>query len=108
MNPILHHTPGPWIIAHSKGEFDNSYWIGPERHFTIAKVEHGAADEEYGGPEAELANARLIAASPEMLEALRASRAIFTSILRNVAESIVIAEQVAIIDAVLAKAGVMP
>jgi hypothetical protein len=61
------HIPGPWIIAHSKGEFDNAYWIGPEKHFTIARVENGANDAEYGGPDAELANARLIAAAPRLL-----------------------------------------
>lgn len=67
-----HHTLGPWFICHEKREFDNAYWIGPERHFTIAKVEHGAEDEEYGGAEAELANANLVAASPQLLAACKA------------------------------------
>jgi hypothetical protein len=64
-------TPGEWIIAHDKGEFNNAYWIGTERHHTFCQVENGADDEEYGGPEREKANATYIAlANPATMLAL--------------------------------------
>ena len=67
----MKHTPAPWMITRQKGELDNAYWIGTEPYHTICKVENGADDEEYGGIETELANARLISCAPEMLEALK-------------------------------------
>lgn len=66
------HTPGPWKLAEAvKGRYTktNLRRIRSEREGT----EHGAVCEVYGikdGTEAN-ANARLIAAAPEMLEALR-------------------------------------
>ena len=52
--------------------------------------------------------ARLLAAAPDLAEGLKAARAILKSILGADLESMIIAEQVAIIDAALAKAGVEP
>jgi hypothetical protein len=63
----IQHTPGPWEIIRLKGELDEAYWIGPEEHTSIARVEHGAEDEEYGGSKTQLANACLIAAAPQLL-----------------------------------------
>jgi hypothetical protein len=71
MNDTKKHTQGPWHIIEQKGAINDCYWIGPEKHMSIAEVRHGAKDEEYGGEEAELANAKLIAAAPDMAEALK-------------------------------------
>lgn len=64
------HTPGPWRLVETAGRFDtrvNGYLIkyGPVGNW-LAHVEacgNAALDNE--------ANARLIAAAPDMLEALR-------------------------------------
>lgn len=63
-------TPGPWQIIATPGDFNDAFWIGPEPLRSIAEVRNGAEDEEYGGPKAEAANARLIAAAPELYDAL--------------------------------------
>lgn len=58
------HTPGPWYVAHR----------GPEnrlicnRDITVAEV----LDDCHPDADQELANARLIAAAPELLEACQA------------------------------------
>ena len=77
------HTQGDWKITHKKGELDNAYWIGIERYHTICKVGYGADDEEYGGAETELANARLIAAAPAMYEALKEVSGMYYSSLNS-------------------------
>lgn len=65
------HTPGPWFLAEKvegKHTVTNLRRIRSERE----GMEHGAVCEVYGiadGSEAH-ANARLIAAAPELLEAL--------------------------------------
>ena len=51
-------------------------------------------------------NARRIAASLDLVQALKASRAVLTSILGTDTENAIIAEQVAVIDAAIAKAEV--
>jgi hypothetical protein len=58
------HTPGPWFVAEGANHEGDYAPAGSVRNETwwIAKVEDA--------PEAE-ANARLIAAAPELLEALR-------------------------------------
>ena len=72
------HTPGPWSVgevSHKKqrvdidsrsyDEFmDNQRWTGLARTY-------GCEDYPEKGSEAMMANARLIAAAPELLEALR-------------------------------------
>lgn len=66
------HTPGPWILASSKTEV--LYIKNPHPYNTIAKCEWGGKEDGTGiyghtMEEAE-ANARLIAAAPELLEKL--------------------------------------
>jgi hypothetical protein len=73
MNKVA-HTPGPWHLAEAvEGKFTktNLRRIRSEQE----GLEHGAVCEVYGiadGTEA-AANARLIAAAPELLEALEAT-----------------------------------
>jgi hypothetical protein len=63
------HTPGPWA-AEEAGR--SGYWISTKGHpFTIVdsiddECRHGAINGDNAG-----ANARLIAAAPELLEALK-------------------------------------
>lgn len=69
------HTPGPWVAyaaEHlSKGDEDPSlfFTVGPRPFHTVAEVRPGNVGE--GLPEQTPANARLIAAAPEMLVALK-------------------------------------
>ena len=62
----MEHTKGPWNVFDGP---NGNLWIGPEEFFSIAEVRNGASDREYGGKKAERANAKLIAAAPELLEA---------------------------------------
>lgn len=61
------HTPGPWIVQESFNEDRKMHvlGIGPEGYSWIAKIqtvpEHGSLEN--------MANARLIAAAPELLQA---------------------------------------
>lgn len=64
------HTPGPWKMRNRTGNHDWNNWRiaaedGPGRVGGICRL-----DESLTGEESE-ANARLIAAAPELLEALR-------------------------------------
>ncbi len=54
---------GDWAIQHSY----YGHNIGPEEFTTVCCVRNGANDEEYGGKETELANAKFIAAAPAMI-----------------------------------------
>jgi len=64
------HTPGPWIM-----EWEGNGYICPQgREDSIACTANRPLDEDGESPwtqEEEEANARLIAAAPELLEALR-------------------------------------
>lgn len=61
------HTPGPWRVGISK---HTVYQVAaPELRIALC-----SDLEEKGGREAEKANARLIAAAPDLLEALRLQR----------------------------------
>ena len=64
----MEHTKGPWNVFDGP---NGNLWIGPEEFFSIAEVRNGASDREYGGKKAERANAKLIAASPELLKACK-------------------------------------
>jgi hypothetical protein len=55
------HTPGPWRITTS---WDDWMVVGPKKEEIIFQ------DGPYGTPTIKLENARLIAAAPDMLEAL--------------------------------------
>ena len=65
----MNHTPGPWCVEHLPDD-------GPSIHTDEAGIARRIAGVDMGGwrktsrKEAE-ANARLIAAAPELLEALR-------------------------------------
>ena len=61
------HTPGPWEI---KRHFDSCYrYISAPEHIALAQVVW-CVEEEERSPVCE-ANAHLIAAAPELLEALQ-------------------------------------
>ena len=68
------HTPGPWIAVRS-----SSYWeVKPQRKDGERKPPYQIADtcsSDLGNPDKGLqeANARLIAAAPELLEAIEAA-----------------------------------
>lgn len=74
------HTPGPWLVHYERDAFDSAQ--------SILKVTQGNSYDHPQGPlslasvnvaafaphtDEALANARLIAAAPQMLEALRAA-----------------------------------
>lgn len=59
------HTPGPWRIHDRSTTISASFEIIPEKGMTVASVP-AYVDDELGR-----ANAALISAAPEMLEALR-------------------------------------
>ena len=69
------HTPGPW-----KAHFEEAYYVtGPDRGRVAMmlnlKGAHGLGGRRTG--EESAANARLIAAAPELLEALQALDVLF-------------------------------
>lgn len=63
------HTPGPWRVAPDDTSFGGYVAISGGDHFGLAEVVVELGGKPY--PDGE-ANAKLIAAAPEMLEALRA------------------------------------
>lgn len=66
------HTPGPWTYYNSQGgRIYNNWRIIDSRKLCIAKI------EELPGGESELANARLIALSPELLDVLEEVMRVF-------------------------------
>ena len=79
-NPMPHaHTPGTWVVSKFKGRaFGDKLYIEASEGGFIADLQY---DECATDSERELAeaNARLIAAAPEMLEALQHCVAVFKS-----------------------------
>jgi hypothetical protein len=81
----MKHTPGPWR-THAWGDLPNSpdvnYEILSGVDTALARIDL-AFDDDTGDPKVEAdemaANARLIAAAPELLEALLKMRYTFTS-----------------------------
>lgn len=68
-------TNGAWKIIKDRYDYNNSHWIGIDDYTSIAEVRNGADDEEYGGKETELSNAKFIASSPEIFDLLTEYRA---------------------------------
>lgn len=62
---IAQHSPAPWIVEHPHGE--PGVYVGAANTSLVAKV----YDADLGSAQTE-ANALLIAAAPELLEALKA------------------------------------
>jgi hypothetical protein len=68
------HTPGPWIIHKSKCTFVIQSSTEPRAGLighVYAKGDLSADQSSYSKPEEAEANAKLIAAAPDLLEALR-------------------------------------
>lgn len=69
------HAPGPWAYRKAKDhggyEIDALFgWFGFARVERFEDFDHDDADQTRENDEESLANARLIAAAPELLEAL--------------------------------------
>jgi hypothetical protein len=67
--PITRHTPGPW-------DYDMDYIVAPDpdgRHpdIYIAEIAHSDDEGRIASPQQQDANRRLIAAAPDLLEALQ-------------------------------------
>ncbi|MDP9475455.1 MAG: hypothetical protein M3R38_07155 [Actinomycetota bacterium] len=70
-------TPGPWHLAGERGE-----WVNDEHNMNICRVNPTVSVAPNGiargdGPRSHESNARLIAASPKLLEALRLALAAY-------------------------------
>ena len=63
------HTPGPWFASPTEGQ--RFAHVSPEEHLIIPDVFPGSICTAWGTDGNALANARLIAAAPDMLEALK-------------------------------------
>ena len=66
------HTPGPWVIEHLDWAQKGYVFINAKDHDAIAQVVWLMEDDEKMGRNSptEEANARLIAAAPDLLQAL--------------------------------------
>jgi hypothetical protein len=60
------HTPGPWIVAAHEDDDEGFAVVGGEYQMPVALPQ-----STVGGEAEELANARLIAAAPDLFDALR-------------------------------------
>ncbi len=63
------HTPGPWVVVGSRTKYVEARLVGSLMQ-EVAACGPTLADEGYG--QQQEANARLIAAAPDLLEALKA------------------------------------
>lgn len=86
------HTPGPWTAEYVEDECDSQHevWLtdsrnGYEAHL-VWTCDHGADPGSTQWSEAD-ANARLIAAAPELYEALQEMRAACAAAFRVIAEN---------------------
>ena len=66
-NRQIAHTPGPWKVVENVNLVKVIFQPGDGLHSTVAQCFDNAICNEHGGTA--LANARLIAAVPELLEA---------------------------------------
>jgi hypothetical protein len=92
----VRHTPGPWIATPANSGEWNINSVDEDDGWCIATVMGGAGLEDPNGRSDE--NACLIAAAPDMLAALRATREWMTGMVKEGSEPLTI------IDAALAKA----
>ncbi len=72
--PHTHHTPAPWIIHKSKFTFAIQSGTAPHAGLiahVYAKGDLSPDQSSYSRPEEAAANAKVIAAAPDMLLALR-------------------------------------
>ena len=67
------HTPGPWEIEEYL-DFGDEYWYGGNQGFTIHAGPAVLGSTNKGDIPKAQANARLIAAAPELLAALKAAK----------------------------------
>lgn len=94
------HTPGPWSKAETRTE---GFVITSRNELIVHSV------DEYGhyGPIKNSANANLIAAAPDLLEACIQSRAILITILAEITDKIarsVITARIEMLSATIARA----
>lgn len=78
--PQTQHTPGPWKVEydnHGNGSFSEWYNVGPAR-VDIKRGEDNGAESD--------ANARLIAAAPQLLKILQASTVIIGGIANGIVD----------------------
>ena len=73
------HTPGPWVVVGSRTKYVEARLVGSLMQ-EVAACGPTLADEGYG--QQQEANARLIAAAPDLLEALRGMFAMWRSVCR--------------------------
>lgn len=73
MAKLAEHTPGPWVAAYD--DFGEEIWFGGSGCGTgiVGPAYLGGEGETQKGREHMQADARLISAAPEMLEALKAA-----------------------------------
>lgn len=68
------HTPGPWeVVQHN--HVDDELWLSVNQHADAEGMREWVAEIKYltTDPERQWANARLIAAAPELLRMLKAT-----------------------------------
>lgn len=68
------HTPGPWEVERSEGGYEQAWVKGSKRIIVTVHGRTRTSNVFTRLNDEDLANARLIAAAPEMLEALKLIR----------------------------------
>lgn len=89
------HTPGPWLSFKAGGVYSEN---GREIIFSAHNTRSGSAEERE-------ANARLIAAAPELLEACRRALALIESLPYEPSSSPSTRAQDALVDAIIRATG---
>ena len=80
MSQVQQHTPGPWRTTRSR----NNHIVTTDDGSTARTIARVVLNDEVGGEMPVSANARLIAAAPELLEACKAAEAALVSLLEMV------------------------